>query len=714
MAMPSYRGANSDCYPPELNQPTMTYMPNHHWAGGNASMPRAPRSDNIETMSQRKLAGEPSYPATLNRPRKLSMATSSTATPVSSTRDSFEIRSRSSSWSSQTSFQSNDSLGGYSAWRPEYAYSRPSPIRTNFTPIKRLSGELFAALPSEVLELILEKLQDQHMSWKSDSCTTCAMRDLCSIASTCRRWHAYATRALYENIRLNGADSAAQKKRHKITFGSRLVLLRRTLRANTELAAMVRTLKVPIPPEGPSLDDYHNLVATLVMACPNFERLLGLNPRFDHGFSKLFHALSTRQHLKQIDWILESPGQQQQQQRPSSRPGSSSGRDSTAFLDLHVNWTVLTTLSIHSLPRATQFPNGLITRTSRRLPALQHLYLSRLSHAAFDDRSLCSLPPLQTLSLSHLPGVTSRGLSVLATRPASQAMTKLTLRHVKLDSLPALARIFSNLTRLHTFSLVQTSCPTLPEDTMIWLMPYLASPSLKKLHWDITTTSLVADPADQILARSVTTGGFPALRTLRAPNDPEGVFQSLCRPMERVEIVTDRFLHPGRNHFNVSSSGSDGNRGMGGMDRPQSPPRTPTTPTAPSTPTAAVFRDSSDLREARLAAQARLEEARQAHRFLVRVVNEDGVLVDEFGLAGFLGTLGSPIRYMLLPDAGARDDKGGLVDMDDVMGHCGEDISDRKGCCGRWNMTTSGYVDRIEKEKWWHTERGRWMALDLA
>ncbi|KAL2757512.1 hypothetical protein ACRALDRAFT_2118350 [Sodiomyces alcalophilus JCM 7366] len=573
------------------------------------------------------------------------------------------------------------------------------------------------------------------MSWKSDSCATCAMRDMCSIASTSRRWHTYATRALYENIQLDGADSATQKKRYKIAFGSRLVVLRRTLRANPRLAAMVRTLKVPMAPEGHSLDDYHNLVATLVMACPNLERFLGLNPRHDHSFSKLFHALSTRQHLKQMDWILEPPGHPQHHQRPSSRPGSSSGRagvlnksrwnstpspqgvefqDSTAFLDLHVNWTTLTTLSIHTLPRATQLPNGLIMRALRRLPALQHLYLSRLSHATFDDRSLCSLPPLQTLSLSHVPGVTSAGLSVLATRPASQDMTKLTLRHVNLDSLPALARIFSNLTRLHTFSLVQTSCPTLPEDTMIWLMPYLASPSLRRLHWDVTTPSLVADPADQILARSITTGGFPSLRTLRIPNDPEGIFQSLCRPMERVEIVTDRFLRPGRNHFDLSSSGSDGSRSVNGVDRPQSSPRTPTTPTTPSTPTTAAFGESSDLREARLAAQARLEEARQAPRFLIRVVNEDGVLAEEFGVAGFLGTVDSPIRYMLLPDTGARDDKGGLVDVGDVMGDCGEDLSNRDGCCGRWNMTTSGYVDRIEKEKWWHTERGRWRGVELA
>ncbi|KAL2757511.1 hypothetical protein ACRALDRAFT_1060861, partial [Sodiomyces alcalophilus JCM 7366] len=89
MAMPSYPGASSDSYPPELNQPTMDYMPRNHWAAGNASMPRTPRPA-IETTSQRRMVGEQTYPVTLNRPRKLSMATSSnttTTTPPSSPRD---------------------------------------------------------------------------------------------------------------------------------------------------------------------------------------------------------------------------------------------------------------------------------------------------------------------------------------------------------------------------------------------------------------------------------------------------------------------------------------------------------------------------------------------------------------------------------------------------------------------------------------------------
>lgn len=88
--------------------------------------------------------------------------------------------------------------------------------------------------------------------------------------------------------------------------------------------------------------------------------------------------------------------------------------------------------------------------------------------------------------------------------------------------------------------------------------------------------------------------------------------------------------------------------------------------------------------------------------------------MDEFSLAGFMGTVGSSIEYDLRSDFGARDEKGGLVDIEDVMAHCGENINEREGCNGRWNMSTNGNVDRKEKEKWWHAERGRWAGLQLA
>ncbi|KAH6691696.1 hypothetical protein F5X68DRAFT_259689 [Plectosphaerella plurivora] len=732
-AAPSYHGASSEFYPLELDQPVSGYVGKTNHNAGRLPHSAAPAGFEKNALLHQK--GGEGYPFVLNRPRKLSAATTVTVTPVTPS-DGFDSRSRSSSWSSQTTVVSKESAR-YPTYHSDLGHRTPSPSKTVFPrTVKRQPGELFASLPPTVLSTILVKLRESHLELKSDSCSTCWMRDVCAMAVVSRKWHGLAQSVLYEDIQLNGSDSAPQKKRYKLSHSSRLILLRRSLRANPELASLVRSLKVPALPAGVVMGEYHDLVATLVMECPNFERLIGLHPRYDHSYSRLFHALSMRQNLKQMDWILDAPAELQVQQprsRSGARPGSSSAKSAqmrarrnsgplsgglgahemAAFLEHHVNWMQLTTLTIHCLPGASLAPEGLVTKTLRLLPSLRHVRLSRLSPSAFNDHSLQALPALESLSLSHMAGVTSHGLSAFATLPSSQAMTRLTLRHVNLDSLPALVRIFSNLVNLRTFSLVQTFAPSLPEDTMIWLMPYLASSSLRRLHWDITTPSPLAHAADSILSRSIAANGFPALRFLRTPNDPEGVFQSLCQPVDRIETATDRFRFPGQNNVGLItrcgtidsltslSTGSDSSVQSFG-------PRTPTSPSV------MVLRETSDLRDARQAAQARLEAARHQPRFLVHVTDEEGYLVDEFSMAGHMGTIGSQIRYDLTSDFGARDEKGGLVDIDDVMAHCGEDTNEREGCTGRWNMSTNGNVDRKEKEKWWHSERGRWAGPQTA
>jgi hypothetical protein len=503
-----------------------------------------------------------------------------------------------------------------------------------------------------------------------------------------------------------------------------MFLLRRTLRANPQVAAIVHILKVPSPPQGTQIDEYLNMVATLVMACPNLERLLGVSAAYNHSFTKLFQSLSTRQRLKQMNWVIEpSPFQRQRRIQPASgknpdamflsphngmlAPGDLQPQHSAAFLDHHLNWTFLQTLSIHCMPGATLTPIALLADVISRLPSLQNLHLSYLPFTAFNDETLLSLPALKTLSLSNLPGVSSHGLSALATRSTSNAVRSLTLRHVNLDSLPALARIFSNLTRLESFSFVQAFPPLLPEDTFIWLMPYLASTSLRKLHWDITSHPTCANAADSILARSIAANGFPALRSLRAPNDPDGIFQSLCSPQERADTPSDRFRGMGHGSFGGSSTR----------------PMTPSSPTklVTKSPVSANFpmepvgrRDCTDLHLARLAAQTRLETARRFPRYFVNVVDEDGQVIDKFGMAGFIGTVESRIKYHLIPDHGASDESGGLVDLLALRGDGGEDFKGKEGCSGRWNMQTSGPVDKKDKERWWHTERGRWKAVQLS
>lgn len=534
----------------------------------------------------------------------------------------------------------------------------------------------------------------------------------------------------YEDIQLVGSDSAVHKKKFKQNQGNRMTMLRRTLRTNPNIASLVRSLKVPHP-EPPLnwaiskgmlwLEQYEDQVATLVMACPKLERLSGPTPNYDHSFRKIFHALSTRRCLKNMTWIIDPasiPAQQQGGQRtdsPSKQRGQSGPSmlepsQGDAFLDSHRDWSSLTNLSILCQPGATLAPHRLLSKTLTYLPSLQHLHLCNLPPNAFNDNNLLSLPPLKSLILSRIVGITSNGLTSFATRSNTSHLQHLELRNTPLTSLPALARIFSYLPALKYFYLAQSFPPVMPETDSfaLWMMPYLASSTIVKLHWDITSHPTTTNEADDILARSIEAGGFPALTTLRTPNDPEGRFQALCRPVDHIILPNDRFQR-------LNAMG--GIPASGSFSAPSSPispiHKSATTMSLPSTIYATPL-PGTDLQTARLAAQSRLEAAHNAPRFRFTIAADDG-LAQTLGTVGFIGTLGSKISYHLLPDEGATDDQGGLVDVADMVGDGGEALTgSREGCVGRWNQKEGEVADKKEKEKWWHTERGRWQRIEAV
>ncbi|KAK9439095.1 hypothetical protein VB005_07246 [Metarhizium brunneum] len=664
-------------------------------------MPRIDRKSSMEA------------PPVLNRPRKLS-GTSEYSRAGGRHQGPVGSRTRSQSWGSGFDHGQVDS----STWRLSYMPPQtPTPLKKQ----KRRArlGDLVASLPGEVLEVIFEMLKQIHLENGNESCATCWMRDACNIAVCSRMWSKAARLALYQDIQLNGPDSATHKKRFKMIQGCRVALLRRTLRANAEIASMVRSLKVPAPEiitgmstakGSTAFEQYEDNVAALVMACPNLERLSGPVFTYDHSFKRLFHALSTRANLKDMNWLIESCDL-----TTTKQVALAPGKDCTlgtndelqtdhqiAFLEQHRAWAKLTSLSVECLPDATLAPQTLLARTLTLLPSLQHLHLCNLPPSAFNDVNLLSLPPLQSLTLSGIRGISSNGLSSFATRSTSQPLRRLVLRHTPLTSLPALARILSNLQSLSTFSLVQTFPPLMPESDsfILWMMPYLASRSVKNLHWDITSHPECSNAADSILARSIGAGGFPSLKTLRAPNDPDGIFQELCRPVERIDLPSDRLRT-----MSVSECGSV----------PSSPikylSKSPTTSSLPSIMTVSPH---TNLVVARLAAQARLDRARDSYTFQVNVTDEEGDLVETFGLAGYIGTVGSDIHYHLLPDEGSSDEKGGLVDVSDLRDDLGDGPAvGRAGCTGSWNWREGVVADKREKERWWHTERTRWRKVEL-
>ncbi|CZS76294.1 unnamed protein product [Fusarium graminearum] len=665
----------------------------------------------------------------INRPRQLSNISATTLASLQS--QTINSPTMKSSWGNRPSMESTDSA---SKWRPEYMYQRPMPIKnlsssSTRTPMK--PNELFAKLPTKVLSNIMEQLRNLHVGENSGSCATCWMRDATNVAVSCRKWYQPAQAALYGNIQLVGADSAVHKKKYKMSQGVRVIILRRTLRSKPRLASLVRTLKVPAPetvPKGSTIAEYEDLIATLVMACPNLESLRGLSPMYDHSFSKIFHALSTRSNLKEMNWLIQaSPHQTQQRTQGNTQqpgmvmPGELKPFQEATFLSFNANWSRLESLTVHCLPGATLTPETLLTKTLERLPNIKHLHLCNLPPNSFDDCSLLTLPPLETLTLSHISGITTAGLSAFATQSNSYPLRKLTLRHTPMNSLAALARILSNLRNLVNFSFIQAFPPTMPENDSftLWLMPYLTSNTIRKLHWDITSHATCVNAADDILARSIGAGGFPALRILRTPNDPDGIFQELCYPVERIDLPCDRFRSTEQPEVSTPPPSS--------TPSPMSPTRlfrsTNASPIAsprePISPFAFPFGDSrrapySNLHTSRLAAQARLEAARSQPKFTVNVIEEDGTFNDTFTMAGFIGTAGSPIKYHLHPDRGTTDDKGGLIDIRDLESDAGENLAGGKaGCNGRWNSREGIIADKKEKEWWWHTERGRWTKVTL-
>lgn len=637
------------------------------------------------------------------------------------------------------------------------------PIRTLMTPQKlstgnnysaygmrytqRTPGDGFKKLPEEILIVILAELKKLHLDAGSLSCATCCMRDLNNLGLSCKKWWGAARIALYEDIQLNGSDSILHtKKKLKMRYGTRLTLLRRTLRGRPDLAEYVKSLKVPAIPDAAKSkkeqDEYLELVASLVMACPNLERLPGLYPTYNHEFTRLDHALSTRKKLVERVWVIDpSPFKRQHRYQLSEDSEHLTAVSPSAqllpeqcitFWDHHSNWFHLQTLILHCNPGGTM-DSGLFVDIFHSLPALENLHVSNFPASSFHDGTLLSLPSLKSLRLENLPGVTSSGLSSYASPSRTDSLASLSLISIPLMSLPVLTRLFSHLKSLTHFTISQAPSPFLPNSADIFLHPYIASSTLQYLHWEFTNAD--DDTATQILAKAIIFRGFPSLKTIRAPTDHDGMLQRLCKPRERIELPGDRYRNLGMpGHAVLPQTQS--------MPSLSSPTKSTFSGHAHSSsvtsnnlksPTRSAFSlnidrqsnysDESVSREkgmslvtARKMAQQRIDAAITQPRFHIIVWDENGEFVERFEVGGFLGSIQSQITYTLKPDVDGMDEAiigiespGGLLDKS-------EEVSMRDGCTGSWNLDAGTRVKGgggKGKERWWHTERGRWKDIPL-
>lgn len=388
----------------------------------------------------------------------------------------------------------------------------------------------------------------------------------------------------YNKIHILGNDSPAQLKKYKCKRGSRLRLLRRTLRERKLLANLVLELRVPeldLPTVNGKqnaqmqMQEYRDLVASVVMVCPNLERLVGFSAPYYHEFDRLTHALSTRKQLKEHTWIIGENAAVKERSRCQSPPGLLDQHQVYEFLNYHASWSKLETLMLESFNMQGIMEHGTFLRMFNLLPSLRHLCLSGFDSDDFTDRTLLFLPPLVSLRLENLRGVTENGISHYASRPEARCLQSLSLIEQNITSLLVISKILASLRRLERFNIVQASTtPTLPSDLLVF-QPLLASSSLQYLHWDIASADPVAalnkldstpftgqlrdvDSPNSYLAQSILNDGFPSLRSLRAPSDidPPGALQSVCQPARnsRVMLPSDRYSLPRSYHGSTGSN----------------------------------------------------------------------------------------------------------------------------------------------------------------
>ncbi|RDL42182.1 RNI-like protein [Venustampulla echinocandica] len=601
-------------------------------------------------------------------------------------------------------------------------------------------GEGFKKLPEEILLNCLAELKKLHLNVGSLSCSTCWMRDVVAVGGSCKKWRGAARSVLYEDIQLIGNDSVLHtKKRYKIKYGTRLKLLRRTLQARPDLAQYIKSLKVPALPEvaknQKEKDEYMDLVASVIMACPNLERLSGFYPAYNHEFSRFVHAMSTRTRLREHVWIISgSPRQRQYQQKQLANSGSPTQgllppEQCIDFLTFHYNWSNLQTLVMHCSPDGTM-NSPLFTDIFDSLPSLENLHISSFPAYSFDDTTLLSLPSLNCLRLENLPGITDHGLSNFASFARTKRLKSLALISLSLVSLPVLARLFSHLQYLTNFTLSQTSSPSGVE---IFLHPYLASSTLEHMHWEFMNRE--DDKATEILSKSISCNGFPSLKSIRAPTDFEGSLQKLCKPKDRIELSADKY----RNLSDVSHNGIPISQSMPSLP---SPTRSTFSGTHSHTgsvgssfiksPTRSAFSLNMDrpvsqssepnisgkgmsLALARRMAQQRIDAATTKPQFHIIIWDENGQFIERHALGGFLGSIQSKISYILKPDLDGSDES--LMGVEALLDG-GEETNVRDGCTGSWNLDLgiqggSASAGKKEKDRWRHSERGRWRPLSV-
>jgi hypothetical protein len=469
----------------------------------------------------------------------------------------------------------------------------------------------------------------------------------------------------YRKVLLLVSEEHTKLPKLKIRGTSRIKLLRRTLREQPALARCVRELHMlgfqtlyynaTIEKE-----ELVNIVASLVLACPYLERLVGFHVPYTHSYDRLSLALSTRANLKERMWLL------------SEQDTDSSDEDDTElgayyfaacdpierFLELNSNFPLLSTLVLHKNLHDDSMTLNFraIVGTFRQLPALRNLSISGLSASSFTNLALNALPPrLQSLRLENLSGINDKGLQRFAKSHLITFIETLTLINLEITSLITVSTILSaQSTSLTSFSFVQLRAPSLSSRDSV---PKFCAPRLQRMHWEIRSEAgplpmlplsssnfpverpfpfTNAEPmsclATSLLAEGIRAGDFPSLRKVRIPHDPQGLIQALCKPLATALLPCDIVvLKPIAQRSTVHGSSVYFNPQVSVLEKAtDSAVGLPLEPLDESTvDSLALSRDFSPAvltpARSRLAAQSRILAARKAIFMTIRVYSPDGI-----------------------------------------------------------------------------------------
>lgn len=496
---------------------------------------------------------------------------------------------------------------------------RPAAAVAKQEPRKR-----FPQLPREILHCILDHLEKLHQNELGFDVTS-TQKELCALSLTSRAWNRAAREHLYRNLWLPNDGEPKKRKFGFMRHESRLQSLARTLQETPGLAALVRNLRAPADLsnklEQPSAE--LGTVVEIILSCPGLERTSGLTLSKRRIPAKFHYALATRRKLKEHIWSLDHDIGDESLTR-------------SQVVECHTYWTSMETLVLQGGPPSWRFGQGLIAACLHRLPALKHLVLASFNADDFHNGTLLTLPALRSLRLDQMHGVTDEGLQQLGQTHLTWTLKSLSLLRLKnVHRLRTIQKLLATFTELKRFTLWHLlgslGLPPGIDSVAAVSMPMLQSPSLEYLHWGHKQSTT----ADDMLLSSITAGGFPNLRKLRVPNDYNGSYQNLCRPIPYHQPSEDdeEWLKTGDLVLAGSSGGANIN----------------------------------SIRYARLNAQRRVAAKQRAESKFQLVVEDAEVgLKSSSRLGGFVGDVRSGMEYWLEPDLPGSDHA--VVMVEEVLG----------------------------------------------